>query len=298
MAIYARRNQYRGVNAHLQSFFQHQPGWGSFHTTYITSLGFALNATLPPGYVVDVEQSLQVREFHPDFGSRVTHPRPDITIFQNQPSQSQTQPHAVTPTLTQPLPATIALADEDYYAALVIYLVQDDAVLGRPVTRVELLSPTNKSGSGLLQYLEKRAATLHSGLNLVEIDLLHETPPVVVGLPVYPAPDAYPYSITLNTPFPSFETGIAQTYGFRVDAPIPTLAIPLAGAETVGVDFDGVYQQTFGNLAAYSLRVDYEQYPLNFASYAPTDQQCIQARMSAVQQAIAQGVDLNSTFAE
>lgn len=298
MTIYARRNQYRGVNAHLHSFFQHQPGWASFHTTYITSLGFALNAMLPPGYVVDVEQSLQVREFHPDFGSRMTHPRPDLTIFQSQPSAMPTPSPAIIPTLTQPLPATIALADEDYYAALVIYLVQEDAVLGRPVTRIELLSPTNKTGGGLLQYLEKRAATLHSGLNLVEIDLLHETPPVVVGLPIYPAPAAYPYTITFNTPFPSFETGVAQTFGFRVDTPLPTLPIPLAGTDTVMTDFDGVYQRTFGNLAAYSLRVDYEQFPLNFASYAPTDHSRIQARMTAVQQAFAQGVDLNSVLAE
>ena len=49
-------------------------------------------------------------------------------------------------------------------------------ILGLPdmdlVTVVEILSPSNKSGSGRTEYLEKRATLLDRPVNFVEIDLL------------------------------------------------------------------------------------------------------------------------------
>lgn len=51
---------------------------------------------------------------------------------------------------------------------------------GRLITVIEILSPGNKCGRGLTDYLEKRRLLLESPINLVEIDLL------LGGQPIFP----------------------------------------------------------------------------------------------------------------
>jgi hypothetical protein len=62
MVLRSKKNEYRGVNAHLHSYFQTKGGWASFHTAHINDLAREINRLLPPGYLVDVEQSLQREE--------------------------------------------------------------------------------------------------------------------------------------------------------------------------------------------------------------------------------------------
>ncbi|HLA43610.1 MAG TPA: hypothetical protein VJZ27_09255, partial [Aggregatilineales bacterium] len=87
MTIRTRRNQYRGVNAHLHSYLQAHSGWQGFHNTFIIYLVNEINARLPEGYIVDAEQSLQIREIHPDTGERIRRPEPDLTVFDRSTSQ-------------------------------------------------------------------------------------------------------------------------------------------------------------------------------------------------------------------
>jgi hypothetical protein len=179
---------------------------------------------------------------------------------------------------------TLDLDDEAYYTAILIYAVADDESLGRPITRIELLSPTNKDGDGYLQYREKRGAALRIGVGLVEIDYLHETDSPIKGVPSYRRrqPGSFDYTITVSNPKPSLEVGLAETFGFSVDAVIPPINIPLAGEETLPLDFGAVYNQTFASLSAYSHRVDYEQLPENFQTYSEADQKRIREVMRRV----------------
>lgn len=63
MPIQSRVNQYRGVNAHFNSYAQNvDDGWSSFHTRYIVALGDVIEANLPSGYELSWETSLQIRE--------------------------------------------------------------------------------------------------------------------------------------------------------------------------------------------------------------------------------------------
>ena len=62
------KNQYRGINAHLHSFWQSEGGWDSFHTNHIADLMRLINTALPTGYVANIEQSLQIRRFGQPFG--------------------------------------------------------------------------------------------------------------------------------------------------------------------------------------------------------------------------------------
>lgn len=281
MAIYSRRNEYRGVNAHLHSHFQNEGGWKSFHNNHIGDLAKHIARVLPSGYTVDIEQSLQI-----EVDGYLERPEPDATIYQNTPRSPHSAPPlsgGVAPTLTVSVAETMLLDDTRYATAVMIYR-REGGILGVPVTRIELLSPTNKRGKGRKIYAEKRELALRDGLPLIELDYLHETPPPIRGIPNYRRGDAsaHPYWIVISDPRPSLAAGTTAFYGFNVDEIIPTLNIPLLDDEHFALDFNVVYHQTFESLPAYSQRVDYERLPEKFDTYSAVDQTAVRERMRLV----------------
>jgi len=294
MAIHLRENQYQGINAHLHSTLQQRGDWSIFHGMHITHLSEALQAILPPdsGYIVVPEKSLQI--IRDDFFSgqaQMVRTIPDVGIYKASGGSNLI---SATPQVATP-GATVAVIDTfteiETVNAIVIYKTQaeDEDIFGKPITRIELLSPANKPpGSHYPQYISKRHDTLLSGLNLVEIDYLHERRAVLAILADYPQgePKAYPYVILVSHPYPSLDEGTTDIYGFRVDDPIPTIAIPLAGNETIALDLGKVYNHTFISNFLYGLRlVDYEKIPEGFDTYDEVDQDHIKARMENVKNA-------------
>lgn len=295
MAIKSRRNEYLGVNAHLHSYFQNHPDgkgdWESFYTLYIADLARAINRILPPGYLVLPERSMQIREYDTDTGARlIKRPKPDIAVYDLDPArQPANPPGAAVATRTHTVSETLDDDEDIYYPAVVIYELQEDASGRVPVTHLELLAPTNKVEPGRTVYLDKRKTVLRTGINLVEIDYLHQTEPVVRVIPSYPRqqPDATAYTILVSQPRRDAEGGgPVTTYGFGVDIPIPTIDIPLARGETIPVNFGAVYHDTLNSLAAFSEPVDYAALPERFDSYHPADQERIRRRMAAVAEAV------------
>lgn len=303
MPIHSRTNQYLGINAHLNSRLQGEFGtWGIFHSSHITDLARAIDAKLPPGYVVEPEKGLQIVEFHPDTGEavRVRRRKPDLTIYDTDLAARRSGgalAATTAPTLTLSALEAIDENPELYYPALAIREVEVDGEIGRAVTWIELLSPTNKSSEpGFLQYSEKRISTLRSHVSLVEIDYLHETLSPIPTLPSYPDRErgAYPYTVVVTDPRPTLQEGRMNVYGFGVDEAMPVVPIPLAGEEAIALDFGAVYHQTFASLRSFSLRVDYEQLPDRFETYHEADQARIRARMAAVQEAVRRGLALEA----
>jgi hypothetical protein len=288
MPLTTRQNEYLGVNAHLHSYFQAHGGWEGFHGVHIGDLAKAITRALPSGYIVDTEQSLQLREIHPDTGERIRRPMPDVTVFRTgspAPIVAPITAEGATATLVQPVIKTMQILQEKlYYRALLIYEATDGSELGTPVTRIELLSPSNKFGDGLVQYTEKRVAALKTGLRLIEMDYLHETDPVMSGLPSYIRREtgAYAYNITISDPNPSVETGLSTTHWIDVDQPLPTLPIPLGNNESFMLDFNTVYHETYNSINAYSYRVDYARLPERAETYSTDDLARIQTRMATV----------------
>lgn len=290
MPLFSRRNEYQGVNAHLYSYSQTHGGWEGFHGAYIIDLVRAIDVLLPPGYTVDSEQSLQLREFHPDTGEFFRRrSKPHLALYDLTPDMPRTPAPAseAVATLTRPIAETMQPVANVYLTAIAIYETEDNPTLGRPVTRIELLSPTNKEGAGSDLYLAKRMMALKSGLCLVEIDLMHKSDPIPAGMASYARHEAnaYPYHITISNPRPSVYEGLATTHAFSVDTPLPTLDIPLAHGDAFRLDFDSAYRATYESLSAYSLRVDYAQLSARFETYSAEDQARIRARMAAVAQA-------------
>ena len=290
MPIYLDNNPYQGVNAHLHSQFQTKGDalstWSAFHASHIIHLADRLNTALPRNYRAVAEQSLQVLS---PGGKGIR--RPDITIYDRTPSSGGAEALATpfTPTWAMILEETLTEPDELEIPAILIYQrieAGQHPLLGDPIVRIELLSPANKAGGSFYTtYMLRRREALLDGLPLVEIDYLHETGSPVLGLPPYPDdPRSYPYHIIVSDPRLPSTAKAVRAYGFNVDTPIPAPPIPLAGDETVLLDYDAVYQFSF-TTGRWGDQVDYEQPPMRLESYSEDDQQRIHDRMAALQKA-------------
>ncbi|MBL8130267.1 MAG: DUF4058 family protein [Anaerolineae bacterium] len=287
------KNLYPGVNAHLNSFLQVEEGaWRSFHAEHIVDLRRTLQGSLPAGYVAVSEQSLQITAIADDESRRERRrTTPDVAIFLSRGWQQPTAGEGVrlsVPTMTLDLAESLdELTDEDLLSGILIYQLGEGGALGRPVTRFELLSPANKpGGSGYVQYEAKKRETLRSGLRLVEIDYLHHSAPVLPTLPRYHRGEAgaFPYTVAIHDPRPSFDQGKVYVYGIAVDAPIPSLPVPLAGADQVQVDFAAAYAATFDSSPFVAFAVDYSREPLALDRFVPEDRARIQAILVGIRQ--------------
>jgi hypothetical protein len=178
--------------------------------------------------------------------------------------------------------------EEKTHNAIGIYRIEPTAMRkGKPVTWVELLSPSNKPGKQDFDvYKAKRHYVLQTRTNFIELDYLHETPPTVANLQHYHlrTPDnaafagASPYRVLVFEPQPSMREGAATIYHFFVDDPLPIIRIPLLKDEWIDFDLNAPYKRTFEEMF-YGDRVDYSQLPLNFMSYARADQERILSRL-------------------
>ncbi len=297
MPLRTRKNQYRGVNAHLHSYWQNEGGWNDFHNRHIGDLaGLLKSELLPLGYTAKIEESIQIRRVDSDDPPR--RPKSDILIGDIQPQRRAPSK------LVEPAAAAYRLQEwlapleiEKPYRALRIDSRKD---AGEPVAWIELLSPSNKSNThDRSDYLYKRNSLLQTGMIIVEIDYLHETPTTFDRhLMDYSRPkerdQAAPYRIMVLDPHPDMNDGSVYAYPFHVDQPIPTVTIPLNGTDRIDFDFGVVYRKTFEEMLYGLESVDYAAYPVNFDSYSAADQARIAKRMLAVLEAGAAEVDLEA----
>jgi hypothetical protein len=287
MAILAATNLYPGVNAHLNSFLQVSGGlWQSFHKDYITYLRAEIDAHLPPGYFTLSENALQISEFDAGSGdTRRSISIADVSIV--RPLSGSAQDEHAAPVLTVPriLDLTATLEEAETLTGLVIYQVREMSGIGKPIARLEVLSPANKAnGSHHEQYMVKRWATLRAGVRLIEIDLLHHSAPILSKIAPYGkrAPDAVPYIILMNNPQPTFESGKVAIYPIGVVQPFPLIHIPLVGNDSVEVDFGTAYNRLFASSIFFRSQVDYAADPPAFDRYTPADQAAIRAHLDAI----------------
>ncbi len=287
MPIQSVKNLYPGINAHLMSILQsEQDQWGSFHAQHIINIRDAIEPELPRFYIAQAERSLQIRD-----GRRLGRPVTDTTLSQMRRAAERVGSatlRSAKPTARVPVAETIALSEDDYYHAIIIYDLRGGGRKGTPVTRIELLSPSNKSpNTDFRQYLEKRDATLKSGVRLVELDYLHETRSPISILPGYPTGDtkAYPYAILVSDPRPTLEEGETAIYGFSVGDEIPVVDVPLADKDILAFDFGAVYQSSYSMKRVHYELVDYEQLPPRFNTYSFADQERIKSLIQMVKEA-------------
>lgn len=277
MPLYSEKNLYPGVNAHLNSYLQNETGlWEAFHADHITHLREYLDNYLPPGYFTLSEKSLQIGEFDAGTGKTTrSATKPDVTVYRGTTSGDLS---AVVVEEASPAVRTVSILDTfpeyETLSGLVIYQAGEGSVLGRPITRLEVLSPGNKPGkSHFEQYRHKRELTLKSGMRLVEIDYLHTTQPIIHILPSYSdrQPKAVPYIVLVSDPRPTLEQGVVSIFEITVDEPLPTFTVPLTGADYVPLSLGAVYNRTLESSRLFR-SMNYAENPPAFDKYTPEDQ--------------------------
>lgn len=275
----APQKGYPGVNPHLNSALQ-QPGgaWRSFHTYFLTYTAQILNRVLPPGYYAQPEQSLQISVYDLDDPWDAPHILTSYAdvLVRGAGQTNEPSPASTVATPTQVFPILNLIDDEDTLSGVLIY--RDE----RPVTRIEVLSPSNKpGGSHYRDYLTGRVRVLAAGLRLIEIDLLHERPPITPQVANYAArqPGAFPYSILVTDPRPSLAEGRTAFYGWGVLDVLPTIPVPLEDRDESALPLGEVYAMVYVERPFWS-RTDMGQLPAHFDSYMPEDQARIREQMA------------------
>ncbi|MFN8372054.1 MAG: DUF4058 family protein [Anaerolineae bacterium] len=264
MEVTSARNEYRGVNAQFNSELQSPyGGWEGFHNSHVTDIVRAIRRLLPNGYVIEPEQSFQIRATNPHSGEPVIpkEARPDGSVYHRGQPSSSSLAVDFAPSATLAFDAVEMMDDPENYATAAVIRRYQNALMGDPVAWIEVLSETNlPKGSGFDQYTRKRNGALRSGIVMVEIDYLHECLPVSSRIAYYPDEGEYPYYALVTRPTPTWEAGKAYFYGFHVDEPILTwICIPLLNNDFVDLNLGEVYNQTY--LYLFSHRVDYSKEP-------------------------------------
>jgi hypothetical protein len=292
------KNQYRGVNAHLHSYWQ-ETGWNNFHNAYIGAMTAELRRLLlPRGYTALMEESIQIRRGD----EYARHPQSDVTIYDFDLDRSRTSAGGQALSgLVLPLKTMLAenpVSEKPYYA---VYIAPRDETAPQQhremIAWIEVLSPSNKRrGEDRDRYLSKREDLIDGGLVFIEIDYLHELPPTLSRLPDYTRrqPNAHPYRILLFEPRPTVEDGLISINEFDVDQPFPQVTIPLSGSDVLHFNFGVPYIKLYEEMVYGLESVDYTQLPPHFDRYSPADQARIAARMVAVLRAARAGADLEA----
>lgn len=280
MTLLSKTNPYPGINLHLNSYLQSTTGdWVSYHSSHIAYLRDYIDQQLPDNYYAVSEHGLQIGKFDAGTGweSRST-VRPDITITrEHQPTNSQPQT-TQTDNPTGIITLTDTLIEPNEFIGLVIYQIVGKDTDQKPVARIELLSPANKIGGSYHQdYSHKRRETLEAGLQLVEIDYLHASKPVIPNLPSYidKQAGAYPFMVLVNDPRPTLAEGKTTYFAWHVHQPIPSFTINLIGDDHLSINLGDVYNYTYESIRYYQRTLDYAQDQIDFDTYTDEDKQII-----------------------
>lgn len=221
--------------------------WADFHHALAERIKAALNGMLGESYFARVE----VRTVWYDGGKGdVQVGYPDVAILRDAAAIYTT---ATTPKLYPapirrpiPLPYRVRLRSVRVYANP-----------GRElITAIEILSPVNKTGSGLEKYQRKRAAIFRLGVNLVEIDLLRggERP----GSEVCEPPLDTDYILLVNRP-ETEATRISDIWPIALNEPLPVVPIPLRVPDSdLLLDLGQIVRQVYEE-GAYGREIDYRQ---------------------------------------
>lgn len=230
--------------------------WANVHSRLIVALADYLAPLLRPRYYVSVEERTYLDD---SFGVGLTSV-PDVGVI-GPYSASAVRPQSPTAVAADPIEVELKLTDHirETYLEILEANPEPDPYIederGLVITLIEVLSPWNKRASGGREkYVAKRTEVLHTGTNLVEIDLLR------VGDPMTRIQEPpYDYSLFVS---PARIRPRAHFYPFNVRQPIPAFTLPLQlDDEEPVVDLNEMLHAIYDR-AGYDLRINYGADPV------------------------------------
>lgn len=226
--------------------------WQEFHDRLANQISVLLLPLLPPRYVALLEKRYVIEDAGIDLvvvpGHRIIYP--DVHVI-----------HTVRETATTTVETAVQVTPQ---VRLVSHVPEEipqlsieirDIANRRLVTVIEILSPANKHGKGLVDYLERRYDLLKTATHLLEIDLLRggERLPLHGGeLP--PAP-YYLYLSRFN------QRPYTDVWPIQLRDRLPAIPVPLLPPdEDVVLDLQAAVDACF-QLVGYQRLLDYTQPP-------------------------------------
>lgn len=242
-----------GMDPYLES----QGHWGDFHYRFVGIACDALQSRLPDDYVARFNERVQLVSDEP----------PPKTIY----------PDVALARRDRGGPGGVAVLEDVATIEAVrvgfvrgshhrrhIWIEIEKLPEQRLVTVIELLSPTNKSGGGRPEYLEKRDEILAREVHLVEIDLL------VAGreMPMARAARTRGYRVVVGR---TEHRPHGDVYDWSIRRPLPNVPIPLSAPDPdVSLDLAEVVATAYER-GRYARLVDYSK-PLELP-LAPADRE-------------------------
>ncbi len=239
------QNPFPGMNPYLEN-----PGlWPDVHHSVIVRLRDYLAPRLRPDYRVTIQERVYIVS-DPNSRSSSDLRMPDVAVL-STPATPGRDRAADGLALADPLVVQLPEMELERQLYLEVIRVSNREV----ITAIELLSPTNKSGSGRRVYQAKRGQVLYSMTHLMEIDLLRSGPP----MPVLDPMPASHYRILIADARRT--EPVANLYPFGIREAIPNVVMPLGrGDEGIAVDLQGVIDHVY-EVGSFDLDIDYDQDP-------------------------------------
>jgi hypothetical protein len=230
--------------------------WPDFHFRFITYWCERIGDGLPGNYDACINERVTLIEALDEPARSIV---PDVSIVR-QGASREIAGSTATASLLEPVTLPLIFPEELREPFIEIRSTADRSL----VAVLELLSPTNKSGSGRDSYLLKRNAVLYQDVHLIELDLLIGGRRLPLAKPL-PAGDYYAL-VAHSERRPN-----CDVYAWTVRQPLPKLPIPLRSPDPdLLIDLGEVFLQTYER-GRYQRRLRYGDPPA--APLAEADRQ-------------------------
>lgn len=226
--------------------------WEGFHDWLVTFAADTLNESLPERYVAELGHRLRLVALPPEEGRQIV---PDVVVGRKGRRAASAADRARGPSATAllepiqvPLPRPVMTEIREVW-------IDIRRLPGRvPVTALEVLSPSNKTGAGFYEYQEKRRETTERKVHLVEFDLLLGGTRLDMARPL---PEGDFYALVSRAP----NRPISDVYTWTLRDPLPTIPIPLSGSDPdVFLDLATVFARAYER-GRYGRLIDYSAPP-------------------------------------
>lgn len=218
--------------------------WTGVHNLLISYAGDALNERLPEDLSVVTEERVAIESPDEEGGRSYV---PDIRIVKlpDDSAPEEESGGVVAPvrlyTYVEPLRE--------------LYLTIVESGSERVITVIEILSPANKRGQGLVEFKNKRTQFLNGGVNLVEIDLVRGGDWRKLMLPQkVPARHSTTYRVATRL---ASDPGAIYLHPIRLADPLPQVHIPLRKDDReVKLDLQQLIEKVYAN-RSFDRRINY-----------------------------------------
>lgn len=231
----------------MDPYLERPSGWLNVHNRFATYLADALTPRLVPRYVADTTEYIYVASADRSIA-------PDAFVVERRGDPPRTTPAVAE--IDAPVIVDVPELEAREAAVQII-----ETATGRVVTVIELLSPSNKAGSGPARelYERKHRDLRETSAHLVEIDLLR------AGRRTLSASDAALASLEPFDYVACVQRAEARSrfelWPVTLRQRLPRIAIPLlAGDADVAADLQAVLDAVYDR-GAFGLKLDYRADP-------------------------------------